>query len=66
VITVATSRYQAGEKIVTSGLVPVGITVGSPRFKIDYRDTLVYVREAHLKGLTRWRTLTRCQRTTFG
>lgn len=51
VLTVATSRYQAGDKIAASGLVPVGITVGSPRFKIDYRDRLVYVREASPKGL---------------
>jgi hypothetical protein len=48
---VATSRYQAGDKIEASGLVPVGITVGPPRFKIPYRDRLVYVREAAPKGL---------------
>lgn len=33
---VATSRYQAAEKVIASGLAPVGTTVGNPRFKLGY------------------------------
>jgi hypothetical protein len=32
----ATSRYQAADRILASGLVPVGTTVGSPRFRLGY------------------------------
>jgi hypothetical protein len=35
-LTIATSRYQAREKIAASGLAPVGTTVGGPRFKLGY------------------------------
>ena len=35
-LTIATSRYQAREKIAASGLAPVGTTVGRPRFKLGY------------------------------
>lgn len=43
-IDLATSRYQAKDLIVASGLVPVGISIGSPRFPLRY--TAVYMREA--------------------
>lgn len=33
----ATSRYASGDLIVASGLAPVGITVGQPKFVLDYR-----------------------------
>jgi hypothetical protein len=33
---IATSRYQARERILESGLAPVGATVGNPRFKLGY------------------------------
>ena len=32
-----TSRYQARSLILASGAVPVGITVGTPRFKTGYK-----------------------------
>lgn len=32
-----TSRYQAKDKILTSGCTPVGVTVGNPRFSLPYR-----------------------------
>lgn len=35
-LIIATSRYQAREKIAASGLAPVGTTVGRPRFKLGY------------------------------
>lgn len=41
---VATSRYQAGDLIRASGLRPVGITRGSPRFDVPYRADLTYER----------------------
>jgi hypothetical protein len=33
---IATSRYQAREKIAASGLAAIGTTVGRPRFKLGY------------------------------
>lgn len=33
---IATSRYQNQDAIIASGLVPVGITVGRPRFRLRY------------------------------
>ena len=36
VLTVATSRYQAREKIAASGLAPVRTTTGAPRFRLGY------------------------------
>jgi hypothetical protein len=36
VLTIATSRYRAGEKILASGLAPVGTTTGAPRFPLGY------------------------------
>ncbi len=39
-----TSRYQNGETIVGSGLVPVGITVGRPRMRLPY-TVAAYVSE---------------------
>jgi hypothetical protein len=33
---IVTSRYQAADRVVESGLVPVGTTVGNPRFKLGY------------------------------
>jgi Protein of unknown function, DUF488 len=33
---IATSRYQARERILESGLAPVGTTVGNPRFRLGY------------------------------
>jgi hypothetical protein len=35
-LKIATSRYQAADRIARSGLVPVGTTVGNPRFKLGY------------------------------
>jgi hypothetical protein len=35
-LRIATSRYQAREKIAASRLAPVGTTVGRPRFKLGY------------------------------
>ncbi len=35
-LTIATSRYAAGEKVVASGLAPVRTTVGAPRFRLGY------------------------------
>ncbi|MBA2740504.1 MAG: hypothetical protein H0U46_00660, partial [Actinobacteria bacterium] len=35
-MVIATGRYQAREKILESGLAPVGTTVGNPRFKLGY------------------------------
>jgi len=35
-VQLATSRYQAASLIVASGLVPVRITLGHPRFKLGY------------------------------
>jgi hypothetical protein len=35
-LTIATSRYQAREKIVASGLATVGTTVGKPKFPLGY------------------------------
>jgi len=34
---ICTSRYQAQKQVMDSGLVPVGITVGNPRFKLQYK-----------------------------
>jgi hypothetical protein len=36
VLTIATSRYQAGEKIAASELATVGTTVGKPKFPLGY------------------------------
>jgi len=36
-VTLATSRYQNAADIVESGALPVGITVGNPRFKLGYK-----------------------------
>jgi hypothetical protein len=33
---IATSRYQARDLVVASGLAPVGTTVGRPRFRLGY------------------------------
>jgi hypothetical protein len=35
-LTIATSRYVAREKVVASGLAPVRTTVGAPRFRLGY------------------------------
>jgi hypothetical protein len=40
-IDLATSRYQAKDLIVASGLVPVGISIGEPKFPLGYQ--CVYV-----------------------
>ena len=48
-IRLATSRYQASELILVSGLVPVGISVGRPKFPLGY--TPVYMRELAPVGL---------------
>jgi hypothetical protein len=50
-IDLATSRYQAKDLIVASGLVSVGISIGRPRFPLGY--TVVYLREAAPWGLKR-------------
>jgi uncharacterized protein DUF488 len=43
-IPIATSRYQAADLIYTSGFVPVGISIGKPKFPLGY--TPVYMKEA--------------------
>jgi hypothetical protein len=48
-IPLATSRYQAADLIQRSGLVPVGISIGSPKFPLGY--TPVYMKEAAPWGL---------------
>ncbi len=35
-LTVATSRYFARQKVIDSGLAPVGTTTGAPRFPLGY------------------------------
>jgi hypothetical protein len=35
-VSLSTSRYQAHDLIVSSGLVPVRITIGAPRWKLRY------------------------------
>lgn len=51
-VKMATSRYQNGEEIVASGAVPVGITVGYPRFKLKgYKP--VMMQELAPKGIDR-------------
>lgn len=49
----ATSRYQAKDLIVASGLVPVGVTVGRPRWHPTYHagEKPVYIKEAAPYGL---------------
>ena len=49
----ATSRYHAKDLIVASGLVPVGITVGRPRWHPTYHagEKPVYIKEAAPYGL---------------
>jgi Domain of unknown function DUF488 len=48
-IDLATSRYQAKDLIIASGLVPVGISIGKPKFPLGY--TPLYLREAAPWGL---------------
>jgi hypothetical protein len=48
-LKLATSRYQAKDLIVASGLVPVGISIGKPKFPLGY--TPVYMKEAAPWGL---------------
>jgi hypothetical protein len=48
-LVLATSRYQAKDLILASGLVPVGISIGKPKFPLGYE--CVYMREAAPWGL---------------
>jgi hypothetical protein len=51
-VELGTSRYQASELIVASGLIPVGITVGRPRWLPTYAgERPVYMKEAAPYGL---------------
>src|SRR6266508_1027936 len=52
-VQLATSRYQATDLICASGLVPVGITVGRPRWSPTYAngEKPVYIKEAAPHGL---------------
>jgi len=53
VIELATSRYQGRELIIASGLVPVGITVGRPKWNPTYDgEQIVYLSE-----LAPWRLM---------
>jgi hypothetical protein len=36
VLTIATSRYFARQKVIDPGLAPVGTTTGAPRFPLEY------------------------------
>jgi hypothetical protein len=48
-VPIATSRYQASDLIRASGLVPVGISIGEPKWPLTY--TPVYMKEAAPWGL---------------
>lgn len=48
-IALATSNYAARDLIVASGMVPVGISIGQPKFPLGY--TCVYVRRLAPWGL---------------
>jgi len=53
-IPLATSRYQARELIIESGMVPVGITVGRPKWNPTYDgEHVVYLSELAPWGLMR-------------